>query len=823
MNFCCPCDELKHPGKPQISVGLTALPRQLAGFPEYRLAMLRDIPTHEPLDRWRARQDNDLGIMLLEMWAYVLDILSFYDERIANETYLRTALQQSSMHQLVQLIGYRPRPDLAATVVLATIAEGKQPVTLPPRTGFRSDAFDGEPPQIFETDIEQIIHPFRNEWTLAEVRDKFPNNELLLDLNTVRLAERQLVLLRWSSQLQAGRVNSIQTIAALDGNSYVKLEIEPKLTLDPAIELEQVDVLTPTLTASPNLFASSPVTNTTIVLDAVYPQFAVGDPIIIQRGNNLEAKTITHIDLSHVPISPEVNRRPITDIALGNVESSSQVSLSPVIASATSSGISSVSSNIPSTTLPATRITLNSSLPSGWISTPSSSIVHFQMVKGGTLTRIAKTHLEVSDFAPPGIAIAGIVEPLSESMATVGQFLLLDANDSGLLVDGVVTITDRGEGSVKLDADTLAFNPTLRTPVRVFGNPINASRGESVFNEVLGSGDAAQAFQSFALRKKPLTYFNDPSAPNGRRSTLEVRVNGIQWTEVPSFFGTGPEDEVYIVRQNDQQDTTIVFGDGRTGARVPTGINNITATYRFGAGAAKPPPGAIGQLAKPVDGLRRVVNPVAAGGGKEGDRPQDIRTNAPNSALILGRAVSLQDFEALAREFGGVVNARAEWAWDETLQRAVVKIWFISDGGNIAKALQSFLIGQADPSTPLVATEATAQTPSNLVINLAIDPRSNTQTAIEQIRQTLTNSETGILSLANVPIGRPLFRSRIFEAILAVAGTRSIEAMTVDGQPAPFAISTDEGRYRNFLDNLVIQKVGLGNPIATSTGGGVIL
>jgi hypothetical protein len=821
MNQCCPCDVLKHPGKPEISAGLTALPRQLSGFPEYRLAMLRDIPTHESLAQWRARQGNDLGIMLLEMWAYVLDILSFYDERIANETYLRTALQQASLYKLVRLIGYRPRPALAATVVLAAISEGKQPVTLPPRTGFRSDAFGSEPPQIFETEIEQTIHPFRNEWTLAEVRDKFPNNELLLDLNTVRLAEGELILLRWSSQLQAGRVTSIQTIAALDGNSYVKLEIEPKLTLDPAIKLEQVDVLTPTLTASPNLFASASVTNTTIVLDAVYPQFAVGDPIIIQRGNNLKARTITHIDLSHVPISPEVNRRPITDITLGNVESSSQVSLSPVIASATSSGISSVSSNISSATLPATRITLNSCLASGWTSTPSSLIVHFQMVKGGTLTRIAKTYLEVSDFAPPGIAIAGIVEPLSESMATVGQFLLLDANDSGLLVDGTVTITDRGEGSVKLAADTPAFDPKLRTPIKVFGNPLEASRGESVFDEVLGSGDAAQSFQSFALRKNPLTYFNDPSAPDGRRSTLEVRVNGIQWTEVPSFFGVEPQDEVYIVRQNDRQETTISFGDGTTGARVPTGIKNVTATYRFGAGAAKPPAGAIGQLAKPVEGLRRVVNPVAAGGAKDGDHHQDIRRNAPNSALILGRAVSIQDFEALAREFGGVVNAHAEWAWDETLQRAVVKIWFISDGGNIAQDLQSFLIGQADPNTPLVATEATAQTASNLVISLALDPRSNTQTVIDQVRQTLTNSETGILSLTNIPIGRPLFRSRIFEDVLAVEGTQSVQAMTVNGNPAPFAISANEGRYRNFLDDLAIRKVGFGDPMAISTGGGV--
>ncbi|HWP45162.1 MAG TPA: putative baseplate assembly protein, partial [Blastocatellia bacterium] len=123
-NACCPCDALIHPGKPEIAAGLPSLPRQLAGFAEYRLAMLRDIPLHPALSGWRARGGDDLGVMLLEMWAYVLDVLGFYDERIANETYLRTGVLRPSLRRLVELIGYRPRPALAASVVLAAIADG---------------------------------------------------------------------------------------------------------------------------------------------------------------------------------------------------------------------------------------------------------------------------------------------------------------------------------------------------------------------------------------------------------------------------------------------------------------------------------------------------------------------------------------------------------------------------------------------------------------------------------------------------------------------------------------------------------------------------
>ena len=93
MTVCCPCDVLDHPRNRTFAAGLSALPRQIGraarntGWPCCAI-----FPLFPPLSGWRAREGDDLGIMLLEMWAYVLDILGFYDERIANETYLRTAV-----------------------------------------------------------------------------------------------------------------------------------------------------------------------------------------------------------------------------------------------------------------------------------------------------------------------------------------------------------------------------------------------------------------------------------------------------------------------------------------------------------------------------------------------------------------------------------------------------------------------------------------------------------------------------------------------------------------------------------------------------------
>jgi len=121
------------------------------------------------------------------------------------------------------------------------------------------------------------------------------------------------------------------------------------------------------------------------------------------------------------------------------------------------------------------------------------------------------------------------------------------------------------------------------TPATTFTAPAIIELG-TVTGEVLGSGDASAANQSFKLKKKTLTH--EASSTINKElwvaSTLEVYVNGILWKEVPTFLGIGPSEQVFIVRQNDEGEATITFGDGRRGARLPTGTDNVVANYRYG-------------------------------------------------------------------------------------------------------------------------------------------------------------------------------------------------------------------------------------------------
>ncbi|HEX6324503.1 MAG TPA: baseplate J/gp47 family protein, partial [Vicinamibacterales bacterium] len=280
-------------------------------------------------------------------------------------------------------------------------------------------------------------------------------------------------------------------------------------------------------------------------------------------------------------------------------------------------------------------------------------------------------------------------------------------------------------------------------------------------------------------------------------STLAVYVEGLRWTEVDTFFGAGPDDQIYLARQRDDGTTVVTFGDGVSGARLPTGIDNVVATYRFGAGAVAPPAFSIKQIVKPRPGLRTVVNPVAAAGGADAEVEESLRTRAPRTALLLGRAVSIQDFEAAAAAVDGVRAASAEWRWDVRRLRPVVQIRYIGAAG--VEALVSQRVRAiSDPSTPIDLAQAVA-VPARLGIEVLTDPRRDSATVISAVRALLLAPGTGLLAPERVGIGRALFRSHILHAVLSVTGALAVRAITFDGDPfIDFGKTPGPGAYFDF-------------------------
>lgn len=110
--------------------GLAAISYRPRTWAQFKSSMLSDLSLTPALAGLRTRSDDDFAIALLDAWAVVCDILTFYQERIANEAYLRTATELVSVGELAKLIGYKLRPGLAAAAPLAfTLAA---PVATPP-------------------------------------------------------------------------------------------------------------------------------------------------------------------------------------------------------------------------------------------------------------------------------------------------------------------------------------------------------------------------------------------------------------------------------------------------------------------------------------------------------------------------------------------------------------------------------------------------------------------------------------------------------------------------------------------------------------------
>jgi hypothetical protein len=115
-------------------------------------------PALAPLGSLRTRDPGDFSIALLDSWATVLDIVTFYSERLANEAFLRTALEQRSVTDLAALVGYVPSPGVAASATLAftlTTAPGSPAsVLIPAGTRVQSVPGPGQTAQVFETSAD---------------------------------------------------------------------------------------------------------------------------------------------------------------------------------------------------------------------------------------------------------------------------------------------------------------------------------------------------------------------------------------------------------------------------------------------------------------------------------------------------------------------------------------------------------------------------------------------------------------------------------------------------------------------------------------------
>lgn len=756
---CCPVPP--HPPLPDIRSGLSVVPRQLEGFPEYRRALLAAIRNYPALAGWRADSDHDLGVMLIEAWAYVLDILAFYDQLIANRAYLGTAGDGVQMREILSLVGYVPRPALVARVLLALEASGEDKMVAPAGTGFRSEAFDDQPPQIFELAAPAEIWPQRNRWTLAPCREDVFDGVLRFAPGGGP-STGSVVAIASGEDRFVGRVSAVESVPEADGLKYQRVHFEegdPAVLAGAPLSTTKAWILTTRIAPSPLLEATDAVSigygMDYIILDSLYPQLSPGQPIAVERGGVLHVTAI-YMMWRHNHQQP--------------------------------TGVDGQNVTIPLTTIIFPNIGL----------VPGESIQLYAVPRQlGRPTRVAKTSLTLDDVRDCG-TVERPVRPLGA--APDGSEAIADgAGKLGAALAGILVPAQ--DGSARFDADmgAAAFPEPLAIPVNIFGNVVEAVRGQTVGNEVIGSGDAGASNQRFALRKKPLSWTADSSMPLGRSPQIAVRVDGVEWTYVESFYGRREDERIYRVTMAEDGTATIVLGDGVNGARPTTGVGNVTASYRVGAGAARPPAGSIKQFSNPAKGLTRVVGPLAPFGGADAETAGEMRGAAASSMLSLGRAVSVADFEAMVRGYSGIANAAVAYSWDEARHEAGIMVWVIGSAGDVSGALAAYLEDRAVPGLLVrVANAVPVVVPTFDVAVLAADGHAS-ETVREAVRVALFDPASGLFSPGRIGISEPLFRSRVLAAIHEVAGVAAVTSIATPTGEMPRAMTLADGQYFDLL------------------------
>jgi hypothetical protein len=876
---CCAGTSIQTPQLITNTPGQPAIVYRTGTWAQFKESMLARLSSaaYPALAGLKTRDDDDFTIAFLDASAVMLDILSFYQERLANESYLRTAQQLQSLTDLSQLIGYQPAPGIAASVYLAftlkttpnaPIDPTAPPITIPAGSQVQSVPAQGQTPQTFETSAPI---PAKADWNALPVLAALPwspssASGMYLAGTATQLNPGDLILMLGARATDVSSsdwvVLSLTSVTTDTANSRTWITWS-----NPLPSATSLSSTSPLLYAfrqraalfgynaiDPNLLDQSntgygsgyfsggdwPNMNlsNTIDLDSTYSKVVTGSWVLLSQPGPFSGLKI-HGHGGHGPVS-------IPSIDLYNANSVASVTRMDF-------GITAKITRItPDTTADLATYTPREAVAFAQTDLLTPALQPLDYPLYGTLLDIqalrpdliGTTVVAVSGTAQkiallPGIANLQFVP--DDGTTPVGlnpgdTFTLIEPPPLPFNPDGSIPswsastyaltlkVTDASGRTGTLDGTSAAVplylsyfslvapsssdpeisecalvspqvigvtapncstphtqfqlqNPLLncysRATATVNANVALATAGATV-TEIMGSGSAATPNQSFTLRQSPLTYVQ-ANTPTGYQSTLTVRASGVAWTAVPSLYEQPATAQVFTIQNQSDGTSDVIFGDGVEGATLPTGQNNIVATYRTGSGSAgNVAAGAITTLMQRPLGVSGVTNPQTATGGADPESINDVRANAPQTVLTLGRAVSIADYQNFAAIFAGIAKAYAIWIPSGPARGVFLTVAAV--GGveldpsnptlqNLVSALQSY----GNPLIPITA-QSFIETLFGFSADVAYNPSYDQPTVEAQIRSMLVAN----YSFANRTFGQGISADEIAADIQGVAGVIAV-------------------------------------------------
>lgn len=804
--------------------GLPAIDYRIGTYADIRGHLLARLNASLALSAWTHRGGDDPGIALLEATGIVGDILTFYQQLYANEAFLRTATWKESVADLVRLSGYRLAPGVAGLATFALTAKGERAVTIPKATRIKVQLAADPKPAEFETVAEAVAVPGLSEFHLyrpgvtpgvAANQTVFAADSAALAAQGVALKKGDRLMLVVDPNLTRSKRQSAVVAGVAERFGRTEVTIEGRWT---------GGAVTGGVTAYKlgrafrHFGHDAPSTRTVIQNGAAVQQAVsfgtrVGAPFGMMFVSVFGAYTWWQGPESFA-LDQEVD-----DLAVG---STVLVSLQ----------LSNDSRGTGATHLCERRIDSLEKATVQWGGKEGgTSVIHLtsQVAAappltapsggGGGLTLYTGENLysdvrSIEIHEVLGASFALTAAPVVQATATTARLDHYGTQEDYAALHGRRLQFQRGEVVEEATATTDAaaaalagerlravnLNPPLSAfgiadfpwdapAVAVLGNLVDATQGKTEDPVALGDGDAKQAFQTLAVPKAPLTYLLDPAASPAWKPELEVRVDGVLWQRVDTLFGRRSDERVYVVREDADGRSFVQFGDGKTGARLPSGKGNVTATYRTGVGAV----GAAAPDAKPkaagkLPDVAAIALPEPVTGGASAEAEDNARAAAPARMQSLGRLVGLADYEAEALAVPGVLKARALWTGPAS-GAPVIRVVVLSasgasaDADYIADVLRSINASRGPSRWPVeVVPGERLPLTAELVagFDATLDEAAVRAAVLEALGATGEEGNgvdpgVGLLSWQQRQFGESAHASQIIAAVQNVAGVQWVE------------------------------------------------
>jgi predicted phage baseplate assembly protein len=298
----------------------------------------------------------------------------------------------------------------------------------------------------------------------------------------------------------------------------------------------------------------------------------------------------------------------------------------------------------------------------------------------------------------------------------------------------------------------------------------------------------AAPFDAGLARTQPATTAM-ATLPSAALPAVQLELAGDNWLPQLDLLESDRFAQDFVVEVERDGTAQVRFGDDVLGQRPPDGAQ-FTATYRNGNGRD----GNVGaeSLVRvvtdlPVGDFLAIRNPLSAVGGVDPESMEQVRQFAPQAFRVQERAVTTDDWVAVAERYPGVYRAAAAFRWTGSWYTVFVNIDRV--GGlpvrddavffaGVSGFLEQFRLAGYD-----LEINGPVYVPLDIALTVCVSPgyfSSNVEAALLDAlsARVLPNGMHGFFYPDNFTFAQPVYLSQLVAAAMAVPGVASVVVTT---------------------------------------------